>query len=168
MAIRELTVTVTGWVGAPPKLYPGQGEHPVPFTQLRVGHTVRELDRHTGELSDGATSWFTVKSFRDLAVNVADCLRTGDPVVVHGRLRVEEWADAEGRISRSAVVLADSIGPDLRWGTTKFSRVARPTAPRSPEAEDAEVEAVLAEHPPADLEATDVDELPTVPLATGS
>ncbi len=167
MAIRELTVTVTGWVGAPPKLYPGTQAHPVPFTQLRVGHTARELDRQTGELSDTATSWFTVKSFRDLAVNVAECLRKGDPVVVHGRLRVEEWADAEGRVNRSAVVLADSIGPDLRWGTTTFRRVAHPVTPRSPESEDAEVEAVLAEHPAAELEPSEPDELPALAFVAG-
>lgn len=168
MAGRDPDFTIAGWLGTHPKLYPGKGEHPVPYTQFRIGHTSRQVDRTTGEVTDGPTSWYTVKSFRELALNVAESLRQGDPVVVHGMLRIEDWEGAEGRSGSSAVVYADAIGPDLRWGSTRFSRTGR-EAPRSPEVEEAELAEAIALHAVPGREPDDeAEDVPAVPLAAGA
>ena len=143
MAAKDPDLTITGWVGSPPKLYLSQDNSGVPFTQFRMAHTVRTLDRETGEYTDKRTSWFVVKSFRDLALNVADCVRQGDPVVVHGGLRIEEWVGSNEQPMRSAVLMAESIGLNLRWGTSTFSRVVRGRLEPAP-IDDAEVESALA------------------------
>ncbi|MFB9956589.1 single-stranded DNA-binding protein [Cellulomonas denverensis] len=156
MAPKDVNVTVIGWVGTNPRFYPAEGRS-VAYTQFRMGHTQRELDRNTGELSDGPTSWFTVKSFRDMAVNVSECIRQGDPVVVHGRLQIEEWLGAEEQLQRTPVVMAEAIGPDLRWGTTRFRRTVRPAC-ADPDAPDGQPVARIA--PAEDGDAGQEDELP--------
>lgn len=165
MSVRDPQLTLVGWAGTTPKLYPGQGPEPVAFTQFRMGQTVRQLDRNTGELTDGPTSWFTVKAFRELAVNVAESVRQGEPVVVHGRLRIEEWLGADDQLVRTPVLIADAIGADLRWGTSRFIRTVRQTSPDS--GEDATGEDVTAlDSAPAD--ASDTQDIAELPYAVGA
>ncbi len=93
MRNQAVTVTVVGWAGNTPKQVIGEG---VPFTSFRVSARERRYDARTQEWVDVRTEWFTVKAFRDLAFNLAASVRSGDPVVVTGRLRTEEW-QAKGR-----------------------------------------------------------------------
>lgn len=122
MAVNELNLTVIGWVGNEPTHYPGtQGQ--VPFTSFRLASTARVYDRVQDAFVDSGTSWFTVKSFRDLARNVGESVRRGDPVVVHGRLTMAEWVSPDGQVRVTAELVADSVGHDLARGTTRFTRV---------------------------------------------
>ncbi len=121
MAVNELDLTVVGWVGNEPLYYRGE-DGGVPFTRFRVASTPRVYDREHEAYVDGGTSWFTVKAFRSLARNVADSVRRGDPVVVHGRLALTEWLAPDGTPRTTAELTADSVGHDLSRGTTRFSR----------------------------------------------
>ncbi len=124
MSTNELTLTLVGWLGAEPKHYPGLGGA-TPFTSFRMASTRRVFDRERGAWTDGRTEWFTVKCWRGAARNVAESLRKGDPVVVHGRLSTDEWAAPEG--TRTTLVLdAIAIGPDLSYGTARFARTVHP------------------------------------------
>ena len=68
--------------------------------------------------------WFRVKAFGQLATNVLATLHKGDPVIVHGDLRTEYWTDAQGQELSAQVVVAYSVGPDLRRVQAKVIRVA--------------------------------------------
>lgn len=123
----DVTVTLAGFVGTAPRLFTsGSGTD---YTSFRVAHTQRYHDRARGEWVNGRTTWFTVKAWRGVARNVAASLRKGDPVVVAGRLSVDEWTGPEGP-RMDLVVEASALGPDLTRGEASF----RPTVRRRDEA----------------------------------
>ncbi|WP_454051610.1 single-stranded DNA-binding protein [Cellulomonas sp. Marseille-Q8402] len=121
MAVNELAVTVVGLVGSDPTCYRGD-EGQVPFTRFRLASTPRVYDREQDAYVDGGTSWFTVKAFRQLALNVAECVRRGEPVLVHGRLRLVDWVTPEGQHRTTGEITADSVGYDMNRGTSRFTR----------------------------------------------
>jgi len=119
MSTSDLTLTLIGWVATDPKHYTGATV--TPFTTFRMAHTRRRFDRVQNAWADGRTEWFTVKVWRQSALNVAGSLRKGDPVLVHGRLSTEQWDSPEG--PRTSLVLeALAIGPDLTYGRASFAR----------------------------------------------
>jgi single-strand DNA-binding protein len=124
MAFNDVDVTVAGWVGNDPRYYPGQ-DGQVPFTQLRLARTRRSLDRERNVYVDAGTDWFTVKVFRDVATNVSEALRRGDPVVVHGRLHLEEWTGGDGSERITPTIVATALGHNLALGTSRFVRTIR-------------------------------------------
>lgn len=96
---------------------------PVASFRLAVGE--RRLDRERNEWVDGHTSFYAISAFGELGANALLSLRKGERVVVTGRLRLREWENETTR-GVSADVVADSVGHDLRWGTTRFVRTPRP------------------------------------------
>ena len=70
---------------------------------------------------DGETNWFTITSFRQLAINSATSISKGDRIVASGRLKVRDWDNGE-RSGTSVEIEADCLGPDLSWGTAEFTR----------------------------------------------
>jgi single-strand DNA-binding protein len=115
----DVTVTLSGFVATTPTLFTSPSG--TDFTSFRIAQTRRYVDRERGEWVDGRTVWFTVKSFRHAARNVATSLHKGDPVVVTGRLSVDEWAGQDGPRT-SLVVEATSLGHDLVLGESRFAR----------------------------------------------
>lgn len=120
----QSTLTITGWLGSDVKFSPG-GDGTVPFAWFRLGATRRFYDRAAGEWRDGATQWFTVKVWRHVAANVAQSLRKGDPVLVHGRFATDEWTGPDGPRT-TLVIEADALGPDLTFGSSHFARTVSP------------------------------------------
>ena len=119
MSTNDLNLTLVGWVATEPKLYSGPSTSP--FTSFRMASTRRYFDRALNAWVDGRTEWFTVKSWRQQARNVAESLRKSDPVIVMGRLATEQWTGPEG--ARTTLVIeALAIGPDLTFGSAKFGR----------------------------------------------
>ncbi len=119
--LNEALISLTGYVATQPvakTVKPG-----VINVSMRVAWTTRRQDKTTGEWVDGNTSYVTVNCWRKLATNVAVCLRTGDPVVVMGKLSVRTYDDKDG-VRRTAVdVDASSVGHDLSRGVSRFQRV---------------------------------------------
>ncbi len=131
MSSNGLTLTLTGWVGTEPKHFPGS----TPFTSFRMASTRRFYDVRQNAWVDGKTLWFTIKVWREAALNVAESLRKSDPVVVTGRLGTEEWDSPDG--PRSTLVLeATSIGPDLTYGQARFMRTVHRPLTDAPDGED--------------------------------
>ncbi|MEH0109075.1 single-stranded DNA-binding protein [Tersicoccus sp. MR15.9] len=89
------------------------------ITSFRLASTERWLDRQTGAWVDGATNWYSVVCFRNLARNAGCSLAKGQPVVVTGRLKVRPW-ERDGKSGTNVQIEADSIGHNLRLGTTNF------------------------------------------------
>lgn len=124
--MNEVSITVNGFVGTKPTLHRSDGG--VEWTTFRVASTRRVRDPRSGEWSDGQTLWFTVKSFRAGARNVAESLTQGDPVVVTGRLSTEEWTQ-DGKDRWQLVIDAHGVGPDVTRGLARFTRVVDRTEP---------------------------------------
>ncbi|MGH3446706.1 MAG: single-stranded DNA-binding protein, partial [Nocardioidaceae bacterium] len=68
---------------------------------------------------------------RALAVHVRDSIRRGDPVIVVGRLKTQEWEKDGSRNSRF-VLDATTVGHDLARGVSTFTKAQRPAEPAQP------------------------------------
>jgi single-strand DNA-binding protein len=129
--VHEPFLTVVGHVGGPPRsrvLASG-----AVVTDFRIASTPRRVDRATGVWSDGETLWFGVSCWRQLAENVASCVRTGDRVVVTGHLRSHTWRTEQGEERSRLEVDAQTVAFDLSRG-----RVVQERTPPSSLAADAE------------------------------
>lgn len=95
--------------------------------RFRFAVPSRRWDRQRDGWTDGPTSFYTVWAWRALGANLAASVAVGEPLVVHGRLRVreEEW---EGKLRTSVDVDAVAAGHDLTRGTSAFRRVTRTDA----------------------------------------
>ncbi|MBK8733437.1 MAG: single-stranded DNA-binding protein [Actinomycetales bacterium] len=67
----------------------------------------------------------SVVTFNALAANVVASVLKGQPVVVHGRLRINSQATTEGRSMISVEVDAHTVGHDLTKGQSLFSKPVR-------------------------------------------
>ena len=74
-----------------------------------------------------ATSFFDVVCWRDLADNVSESLGKGSRVIVTGRLEQRSWEDQDGNKRSKVEVVADEIGPSLRWATAEVKKADRRT-----------------------------------------
>ncbi|MGA5064825.1 single-stranded DNA-binding protein [Streptomyces exfoliatus] len=93
--------------------------------RFRFAVTARRWDRERGIWSDGHTSFYTVSAWRSLGANLAASVSVGEPLVVHGRLRVRE-DERDGQRKTFVDVAALAVGHDLSRGTAAFRRAARP------------------------------------------
>ena len=123
----QSTMTITGFVGSSVRFSVGK-EGGVPYASFRLASTPRVFDRATQAYKDGATQWYTVKVWRHVAANVVQSLRTGEPVIVTGKLRAQEWENPEGQQHTTLVIEATALGHDLVFGTTRFTRTLGPGA----------------------------------------
>jgi single-strand DNA-binding protein len=67
-------------------------------------------------------SFFTVVVWRDQAEHAAESLHRGSRVVVVGRLQQRTWTAEDGSARSLVEVVADELGPSLRWATATPSR----------------------------------------------
>ncbi|GAA2983603.1 single-stranded DNA-binding protein [Streptomyces fulvorobeus] len=94
------------------------------MARFRFAVTARRWDREKQLWADGHTSFYTVLAWRTLAVNLSGSVSVGEPLVVHGRLRVRE-EEREGRRRAFVDIEAVAVGHDLTRGTAAFRRVLR-------------------------------------------
>jgi single-strand DNA-binding protein len=70
-------------------------------------------------------SFFTVIVWRDQAEHASQSLTKGSRVVVVGRLQQRSWTAEDGSARSTIEVLADELGPSLRWATATTTRATR-------------------------------------------
>ena len=117
-----MTTSITGNLTREPEIrYTKEGQA---TTQLGVAVTRRWQDRTTAEWQE-ATSFFDVVCWRDLAENVALSLTKGMRVVVSGRLEQRSWEIEDGEHRSKVEIVADEIGPSLRYATADVHRTER-------------------------------------------
>ncbi|MBP2402938.1 single-stranded DNA-binding protein [Streptomyces syringium] len=123
--MNETLVTVVGNVATQPDFR--ESANGAAVSRFRLAATVRRWDRGREEWTDAYTSFYTVWAWRALAANVVASVTIGEPLIVQGRLRIQEQ-EREGKRWLSADIDATSIGHDLARGTSAFRRVspARP------------------------------------------
>jgi single-strand DNA-binding protein len=73
-------------------------------------------------------SFFTVIVWRDQAEHAAQSLAKGSRVVVMGRLQQRSWSAEDGNARSVVEVVADELGPSLRWATARPERATRSTS----------------------------------------
>jgi len=103
-----------------------------PVASFRLASTPRVYDRSQGGWVDGPTTYVTVMCWRGLAENAASSLHKGEPVVVHGKLRIETWKNDE-RSGLAVEVEAQTIGHDLSRGVSAFRRSRREAGETNPD-----------------------------------
>jgi len=70
-------------------------------------------------------AFFDIVCWRDLAENVSESLTKGTRVMVSGRLQQRSWEADNGDKRTKVEVLADEVGPSLRWATAQVQKTER-------------------------------------------
>lgn len=94
------------------------------MARFRFAATARRWDREKQLWTDGHTNFYTVFAWRALAANLAGSVAVGEPLVVHGRLKVRE-EERDGQRRTFVDIEAFAVGHDLSRGTAAFRRVLR-------------------------------------------
>ena len=129
----KIPISIAGNLVANPELT--YGESGVAHAKLRVAVNQR-IPGPDGTWQDGEPVFHNVSAFRALAENAANSLKKGDPVTVAGELEFRGYEkDGERREARR--IVADTIGPDLRFGTAAYQRSSHASVAGT----DAEVQA---------------------------
>jgi single-strand DNA-binding protein len=140
--MNEMYVTVSGRLVAKPEARITRGG--VPFAAFRLASTVRRQNPSTGQYEDAGTNFLNVTAFRSLGANAANCLDRGDPVVVYGRMRVNQWMRNGDIPTTSVEIDAYNIGHDLSYGTTAFTKVRRAQVDQADRLSDPAIQSVHA------------------------
>ena len=139
------SVTLVGNVTRDPELrFTNTGQANVTFG-LAVNR--RWQNRQTQEWEE-ATSFFDVVCWREMAENVSETITRGARVMVAGRLEQRSWETQEGDRRSKVEVVADEIGPSLRWATAQITKNER-RGPGSTTGAAAAAVAVVAVGPPS-------------------
>src|SRR3954468_24413743 len=113
------TVTLIGNIPRDPELrFTPSGQATATFG-LAVNR--RWQNRQTQEWEE-ATSFFDVVCWREMAENASASLTRGSRVIVTGRLEQRSWESQEGEKRSKIEVIADEIGPSLRWATAEVKK----------------------------------------------
>ncbi len=73
------------------------------------------------------TSFFNVVAWGQLGENAAQSLGKGSRVIVNGRLEQRQYENKDGEQRNVVEIVADEVGPSLRWATAQVERTARTT-----------------------------------------
>ena len=113
------SVTLVGNITRDPELRFTNTGQPTATFGLAVNR--RWQNRQTQEWEE-ATSFFDVVCWREMAENVSESLARGSRVVVAGRLEQRSWETPDGDKRSKVEVVADEIGPSLRWATAQVTK----------------------------------------------
>ncbi len=113
------TVVLVGNVTRDPELRFTNTGQPTATFGLAVNR--RWQNRQTQEWEE-ATSFFDVVCWREMAENVSESLARGSRVLVAGRLEQRSWETPDGDRRSKVEVVADEVGPSLRWATAQVTK----------------------------------------------
>ena len=128
-----MSTTITGNITRDPELRFTPNGQAVATFGVAVNRKWKDA---RGEQQEHA-SFFDVKCWRELAENVTNSLAKGDRVIVTGRLEQRSWETDSGEKRSKVEIVADEVGPSLRWANATVTRVERqgskPDATRAPD-----------------------------------
>jgi single-strand DNA-binding protein len=115
------SVTVVGNLTREPELrYTPSGAAVVKFG-LAVN---RSYNNRNGDKVE-QTDFFDVTAWRELGENIAESLTVGTRVIVTGRLQQDRWENDGGEKRSKIFIVADEVGPSLRWATAQVTKTTR-------------------------------------------
>ena len=115
-------VTLVGNCTRDPEMRFTQGGQAIATFGLAVNR--RWQNRQTQEWEE-AVSFFDVVAWGQLGENVGETVTKGTRVVVTGRLEQRSWETQDGDKRSKIEVVADEIGPSLRWATADVRKNER-------------------------------------------
>lgn len=114
------TITIVGNVTRDPELrYLTSGT-----ALAQLGVAVNRRYQQNGEWQED-TSFFDVVCWRELADNVSESISKGDRIIVTGRLEQRSWETQDGDKRSKVEIVADEVGPSLRWATARIEKIRR-------------------------------------------
>ena len=116
------TVELVGNLTRDPELRFTPNGSPVANFGLAVNRRWRNQQSNEWEEQ---TSFFDIVCWRELAENVAESLTRGTRVMVVGRLEQRSWQTQEGDKRSKVEVVADEVGPSLRWASAEVRKNER-------------------------------------------
>ena len=124
------SVTVVGNITRDPELrFTNTGRGMASFG-LAVNR--RWQNRQSGEWEE-QTSFFNVIAWGDMGENIAQSIHKGDRVVVTGRLEQRSYETESGEKRSVVEIVADEVGPSLRWATATVVKPERTQGDRGAE-----------------------------------
>jgi single-strand DNA-binding protein len=115
-------VTIIGNVTRDPELrFTASGQA---NTTFGVAVNRRWQNRQTNEWEE-QVSYFNVVLWRELAENAAESLTKGARIIVTGRIEQRSYETQDGEKRSVIEIIADEIGPSLRWATVQIQRSER-------------------------------------------
>jgi single-strand DNA-binding protein len=151
--VNETLVTVAGNVAAEPRIRVTAAG--VRVASFRLASTERRYNKELQAWRDGDTVYYTVTCWRAMAENAFESVEKGQPVVVHGRLRVSSY-EKEGQTRTAVEIEARSLGHDITWGRSTFVKAGAGSGDRALIGELA----AEFDDEPFDAETADVDAPP--------
>ena len=119
----ENSVTLVGNITRDPELrYTPSGAGVASF-----GLAVNRRYQVNGEWQE-QVSFVNIVAWRDLGENAAASLSKGMRVIVTGRLEQRSYETKEGDKRSITEVVADELGPSLRWAQAQVERISRDDA----------------------------------------
>jgi single-strand DNA-binding protein len=114
------TVTIVGNITRDPELRFTAGGKGIASFGLAVNRRYQQ----NGEWQE-KVSFFNVTAWDQLGENAAASLTKGTRVIVTGRLEQREYETQQGEKRNVVEIVADEIGPSLRWATATVERTQR-------------------------------------------
>ncbi|MBV9282638.1 MAG: single-stranded DNA-binding protein [Chloroflexi bacterium] len=84
----------------------------------------RWQNRQTQQWEESA-SFFDVVCWGSLAENISDTISKGTRVIVSGRLDQRSWETQDGEKRTKVEIVADEVGPSLRWAVAQVTKSDR-------------------------------------------
>lgn len=81
--------------------------------------------KKVGDNWEDNPSFFDVTAWQELGENLSESLTKGNRVIVVGRLEQRSWETPEGDKRSKVEIIADAVGPDLRWATAAVTRTEK-------------------------------------------
>lgn len=125
------TITIVGNCTRDPELrFTSSGQA---LCSFGVAVNRRWQNKQTQEWEE-QVSFFDVTCWQTLAENVAESIVKGARVIVTGRLDQRSWETDAGEKRSKVEIVADEVGPSLRYATASVTKVERSEGGAAPKA----------------------------------
>jgi single-strand DNA-binding protein len=122
------SVTLVGNITRDPELRFTNGGRAV----ASFGLAVNRRYQVNGEWQE-QVSYFNVTAWGQLGENAAQSLGKGSRAIVAGRLEQRQYETRDGEQRSVVEIVADEIGPSLRWATAQVEKTSRQSADGGPD-----------------------------------
>jgi single-strand DNA-binding protein len=92
---------------------------------LGVAVNERFYSKEEGKYVDGDVSFYNVTAWGDLGEHAAECIDKGTRVIVTGKMKQRSYETQEGEKRTVWDLIADDIGPSLKWATATVVKTTR-------------------------------------------
>jgi len=92
-----------------------------PIANFTVVTSERFLNKDSGQWEDRDVSFWNCSAFGPLAENICESCEKGTPVIVTGRVKIENWVDKEGQKRQTPKVTAEDVAVSLRFKKASVS-----------------------------------------------